>query len=292
MLKYYLESFQSIDKNSRSQARCVARAQGEKTVQGRALHQRLAMRAGLREHEVAAVLQALNDEVRANLREGTRVNLQGLAQFMPAITGTFRDYDSRRDPKRHKVKVGVRPSPKLNKDVNLQLRWQRVHRDDIRLRPNVMAVFNGRQEHVSTIKPGANVKIYGARLKFNETAPDEGVFLIPVVKPQAVMGASPPSVDDEVWPVDVSSLPEADDQSPGDIEALNSSPLPAIRMQEFVMNTPQWLIFQTPNDLPPGDYRLEVRSRLRDCTIVTRSTANHYLSVEATASSPPNQAVA
>jgi len=256
MLKYYLESFQSIDQKSRANARCVARAQGEKTVKGRALHQRLAQRAGLREHEVAAVLQALNDEVRANLRKGTRVNLAGLAQFMPAVTGTFADYDAPRDAKRHKVKVGVRPSPKLNKDVNAQLRWQRVHREDDRLRPNVVAVFNWRQEHVSAIQPGANLKLYGARLKFNEAALDEGVFLVPGLKPTT------------------------------------GEPPPEIRMEEFVMNTPQWLIFQTPYDLPTGEYRLEVRSRMRDCTTLVRSRTQHGLSVEALPSSPPNQVAA
>ncbi|WP_269541399.1 DUF4469 domain-containing protein [Cerasicoccus fimbriatus] len=252
MLKYYLETIQSIDPNARSKHALVARAEGGKTVQGKRLHQRLAQRTGLREHEVAAVLEALKEEVRDSLRQGERVNLQGLAQFMPGIKGLFRDYDDRVDPKRHQVKVGVRLAPKLNRDINRQLHWERVERPLDRLRPNVIAVFNARQGKPTAVSPGANLKLYGARLKFNHAAPDEGVFLVP----------------------------------PGQFHAQG------IRMDEVVVNEPQWVIFQTPYDLPPGEYQIEVRSRLRDNTTVTVGVAPAPMLLQTQASPSSQQAVA
>ncbi|WP_309398415.1 DUF4469 domain-containing protein [Cerasicoccus maritimus] len=252
MLKYYLESFQNIDSQPGSSSQYIARVKGEDTLQGKALHQRLAMRSGLREHEVAAVLAALGDEVCDSLREGRRVNLQGLAQFIPSVQGTFDDINELRDAKRHQVKVGVRVPPKLKRDINCQLSWERVHAPDTRLRPNVTAIFNARHEHVTTLKPGMPLKVYGARLKFNEAAPDEGVFLVP----------------------------------------LDKFPHEGIPLQDLVMNTPQWLIAQAPYDLPPGDYQLEVRSRMRDCTTLVVGVGQQVLSVETQSSTAPNQAVA
>lgn len=252
MLKYYLESFRSIASDSQSNGQYIARVKGEATLQGKALHQRLATRTGMREHEVAAVLAALGDEVRDSLREGRRVNLQGLAQFIPAIQGTFDDINELRDPKRHQVKVGVRLAPKLKKDINFQLSWQRVHAPDTRLRPNITAVFNTRREHVTMLAPGAPLKLYGARLKFNEAAPDEGIFLVPT----------------------------------------GQFPQQSIRLPDVAMNTPQWLITQAPYDLPPGEYRLEVRSRQRDCTTLVVGVGKQVLSVESPPSVASNQAVA
>lgn len=197
MLQYSLEPFAAADQKESGKPTYVARVANAQTIKEKELVKRLAERNNLGEGVVHAVLSGLRREVELSLAEGNRVNLDGFIQFFPTLQGTFDDYNGRRDPKRHKISVSTRPSPRLNKDINYKNRWQRVHK---RQASPIIHTIKAFGEEEGLIQPGNILTLHGNHLKCDPKQLDEGVFLI------SAKGKRPPLRIDCYGPVQPKSL--------------------------------------------------------------------------------------
>jgi len=132
----------------------------------------------LTEANIKAVLLETIGACEAFLLEGQRVNLGGLCELYPRISGAFHGVTDHFDPARHRVDVGATPGVRVRNTIRSSAR---VTKDEsIKPAPNLLAYVDlGSGETDSTITPGNIGTIDGDRLKFDPAKADEGVFLLP-----------------------------------------------------------------------------------------------------------------
>lgn len=99
----------------------------------------------------------------------------------------------------------------------------------------------------ATLSPGGPVGLTGVRLKFSEDRSDEGVFLLPVRQPSSSPKTTPSA----------QTAPKA-------AKSTRQATLPReIRMNVYFGVRPKEIWFLVPDDLPAGQYELELRTRSR-----------------------------
>ncbi|WP_309383928.1 DUF4469 domain-containing protein [Cerasicoccus frondis] len=260
-LNYYLTPFAPSAKDKDSRPKYIARPARSGVMNDQQLARLIAERCTLTEADIHATLIELRLHILRTVAEGGRVNLQGLVEFYPKLRGTFDDLDERRDPKRHKINIGARPCKSLNKELSRQqISWRRVPGpDETAIIYQVRDTRSG--ELNATLSPGGPVGLSGVRLKFSESRPDEGVFLIPVRQPNGSQKATP-------------SAQTA-------TKAANSTRQAAlpreIRMNHYFGVRPKEVWFLAPDDLPAGQYELELRTRSRGGEHLLRERCQHRL---------------
>ncbi|VFM97348.1 MAG: protein of unknown function (DUF4469) with IG-like fold [Candidatus Kentron sp. G] len=130
------------------------------------------------EASIRAVLIETIDACEALLLEGHRVNLGGLCELYPRITGVFDGITDHFDPARHRVDVGASPGSRVRNTVRDGARVTKV--ESIKPAPAPLEYVDlGSGETNSHLTPGNIGTLNGHRLKFDPAKDDEGIFLIP-----------------------------------------------------------------------------------------------------------------
>jgi hypothetical protein len=173
--------------------------------------------------DILAVLEASASTIATLLTEGQRVNFGGVCDLVPTIQGTFSGQTDSFDPSRHRVTVGGGPGYRVRSTVEDTASVAKV--EGVKPAPSPIAYrdFQSNTEN-DILTPGSIGTLVGYRLKINPTAADEGLFIL-----NGTTGAV------------------------------------VTRIANFQKNKPAELVWLNPlaAALPAGNYRLEVRARLR-----------------------------
>jgi len=152
------------------------------------------------------------------LQEGQRVRLDGLVELFPRISGVFDGPDDFFDPRRHRLDVGCVAGARLRRTVRDRATAGRV--EGLPQTPFLQEFLDlGSDTKNALLTPGNIGILHGWRLKFNQSADDEGVLLVPL------------------------------DQQP------------AYKVEQVQRNRMNELVFVIPENLPSGDYELQVLAR-------------------------------
>ena len=142
------------------------------------------------------------------------------------VTGPFYGPEDTFEAGRNEVLGSVRGSAEFHEAVDNQLTLTK-HRSGVR-RPSPLTCKNFFKDAPDTeLSPGHTARVYGELLRFDPEDPDQGIFLIPTENGSG---------------------------------ALNG--VEVVRVEEVTRTTASEATFLVPPDLVPGDYILEVRTRL------------------------------
>jgi len=189
------------------------------------------------ESAIRAVLLETISACESLLLEGYRVNLGGLCELFPRVSGNFESITDHFDPARHRVDVGSSPGAQVRHAVRERARVTKV--ETVKPSPLPLEYVDfGSGETNGHMTPGNIGTVNGNRLKLNPDKADEGVFLIPT-------------------------------------KAENKE----TRIGGMQRNKPGQLVFLLPGDLAKGDYRLEVRARVKDGSELRMGRLDEVLSV-------------
>nr|VFK22415.1 MAG: DNA-binding domain-containing protein [Candidatus Kentron sp. MB]VFK28771.1 MAG: DNA-binding domain-containing protein [Candidatus Kentron sp. MB]VFK74088.1 MAG: DNA-binding domain-containing protein [Candidatus Kentron sp. MB] len=130
------------------------------------------------EASLRAMLIETIDACESFLLEGNRVNLGGLCELYPRISGVFQGVTDHFDPARHRVDVGASPGSRVRNTVREEARVEKV--ETIKPTPAPLEYEDlGSGEVDSVLTPGNIGTLNGHRLKFDPASRDEGIFLLP-----------------------------------------------------------------------------------------------------------------
>jgi len=149
------------------------------------------------------------------------------------VTGTFTGPEDSIEEGRNKVLASFRGSTEIHDAVDNQVTLTK-HRPGVP-RPTPLTSKNFYKDAPDTeLSPGHTARIYGEQLRFDPEDPEQGIFLLPVEN-----GSGP----------------------------LNGAEV--VRVEEVTRSTPSEATFLVPPDLAPGDYTLEVRTRVNQKNLRT-----------------------
>jgi hypothetical protein len=125
--------------------------------------------------EVYAVFEELGLAIESIVKDGDRVVTQ-LFRIAPFISGAFENEEDNFDPARHEVNLKITPGDRF-RETTSEIPVEKIARS--RQKP-VLAQFkdNASDNLNTTITPGTACTIKGSLLKFDETDPNQGIFLI------------------------------------------------------------------------------------------------------------------
>ncbi|MCB0195594.1 MAG: DUF4469 domain-containing protein [Anaerolineae bacterium] len=170
--------------------------------------------------DMAAMFVDFGRTVIKRIKEGDRVSTD-LFQISLSIKGKFNSLDDAFDKKRHKVRICINPSRAFTKAVTQDVQVEKKVTEQPM--PKLMWFFNLEGSAPNTeLTPTHMARIKGENLTFDQSDPQQGVFLVPVNSPD----------------------PDND----------------AIRMTHFSRKTSGQIVFRVPEGLTPGFYQLEVRA--------------------------------
>jgi len=128
------------------------------------------------ESDTRAVFANLKKLLREAILDGFNVNI-GLGTFSTRIKGVFEDYTDRFDPNRHEINIVFRTARWLVKDVRNQARTHKIPPHE--MQPNLSSFLDVvTKQRNSIMTPGGIGRIYGSRLKFDPTDPDQGLYIL------------------------------------------------------------------------------------------------------------------
>ncbi|MCB0164221.1 MAG: DUF4469 domain-containing protein [Anaerolineae bacterium] len=171
--------------------------------------------------DMVGLIQDFNRTVIKRLLEGDNINT-GLIIFSLSLRGNFIDEADKFDANRHKLRVCVKPTCKFQRTVKSQARLTK--KAAVTPTPQLHHYHNQHGSDPDTVlTPTYTAKLKGRHLAFDQSDPRQGLFIVPV------KGASPQTAE-------------------------------AIRVEHYSLATKSQLIFRVPDDVPPGDYMLEMRA--------------------------------
>lgn len=174
--------------------------------------------------DMLGVIDDYHHTLRHLICEGKKINT-GLFVIELTIKGNFDGRDASFDGRNgHTLKLNVRPSGDLETEVQQKVRLKKQPSTEPTPVIDFYRNLDNNGEANTTLTPTHMSRIKGYKLKFDKSDPRLGVFLLP----QAVDGVL-------------------------------SDPTP-IRVDHYSRVTRGEIIFRVPDDLPPGDYKLEVRA--------------------------------
>ncbi|WP_309384088.1 DNA-binding domain-containing protein [Cerasicoccus frondis] len=175
-MKYAL--FPNALANEGNQYRAITQISGSKDLEA-VVDRMILLGSTITEADIRAVLVEAIRAVESLLIDGNRVNMGGLVQLWPGITGSFNGKNDAYDASRHQLSLNATAGRRLLKTLRDKVAPERV--DGI---PPAPLVFDFIDDGSGTINeqltPGDIGSIVGNRLKFNPDAPDEGLFFIDV----------------------------------------------------------------------------------------------------------------
>lgn len=131
--------------------------------------------AGMTKSDILSVLELYNEVICDIVAEGDAVT-SPLFNAYPSISGAFQGVTDMFQSSRHKVKIN------LNKGVSLRDAVKRIKTERTKVMeplPYIVEVKDVLSRTSNDIlTPGGVIEIRGSRLKFTESNPDNGVFLI------------------------------------------------------------------------------------------------------------------
>jgi hypothetical protein len=131
----------------------------------------------VRPPDILAVLENAVEAANALLLEGMRVNLGGLVDLFPKISGKFTGPTDGYDPARHQVDVAATPGVRVRDTV----RANAVVQKEETIKPvPVLLRFQDLLSNTTNDKvtSGGVITIDGNRLRVHPAADDEGLYLI------------------------------------------------------------------------------------------------------------------
>ncbi|MBN1516485.1 DUF4469 domain-containing protein [Candidatus Sumerlaeota bacterium] len=131
------------------------------------------------EAEITAVLEDAIKACESLLLEGHRVNLGGLVELYPRVTGIFDSVTDTFDSSRHRIDIGANPGSRIRKTVRRGAQVMKV--EFAKPMPTLVEYADlGSGETNGTVTPGNIGTLNGRRLKFNPNKSDEGIFFLAV----------------------------------------------------------------------------------------------------------------
>lgn len=141
----------------------------------RIIDQMVERRAGITRGEALAMLELFMSEIEYILKNGGVVNTP-LFYAQCSISGDFKNQEDRFYPSRHKVKINLRPGKRL-KALPDNIKTNKVKSNvPAPLLTGYISMGNGSEN--SLLTPGVMGIIRGKRLQFDESDPEQGVFLL------------------------------------------------------------------------------------------------------------------
>ncbi len=138
--------------------------------------------------DVDQVLAALGRVVPRLIGDGYRVNVAGLAQFFPVMSGRFSGAEDEFDKKRHEVGVAAAVGQKLADEVKAKARLEKQKPSEQVPTPTYYKE-TGSHTVAGKVIPGNIGTLHGRRLAFDQQAVDEGVFFISASEDKKVVRA-------------------------------------------------------------------------------------------------------
>ncbi|WP_269539398.1 DUF4469 domain-containing protein [Cerasicoccus fimbriatus] len=129
------------------------------------------------EADIRAVITELLRVVELQLLDGRSVNLGGIVRLWFAIRGQFANEHDAYDPTRHQLYLHAVAGKPFRQRLQGLIVTEKVETVD-RAPRLYRLIDKGSGQESATLTPGRSAIIKGKRLKFNEVAPDEGVFFI------------------------------------------------------------------------------------------------------------------
>ena len=128
--------------------------------------------------DILAVLEQLYQAVEMLTLEGSRVNVAGIVEIFPRLQGVFNGVTDTYDPARHQAGVKAAVGARLREAVRQKAQVQK----DEGGKPSpalLQYVDTGSGTVDGTVTKGNIGTLNGARMKFNPSAADEGIFFLP-----------------------------------------------------------------------------------------------------------------
>ncbi len=111
------------------------------------------------------------------LKDGRRVHFFGMADFFPRVKGIFTGPTDGFDPARHQIDVGANPGARVRDEVRKNATAEKV--EALKPAPNPLEYRDiGSDTTDDQVTVGNIGELSGNRLKFDETAADEGVYFV------------------------------------------------------------------------------------------------------------------
>jgi len=125
--------------------------------------------------EALAVIEEYSQVISTLVRGGASVNTE-LFAVSPSVSGNFTGMDDSFDPNRHSVKLNLTAGSRLQQEINhIQLKKVQIH-SRIPVVRQFTDLYSGMKDNSFT--PGQAASVKGSLLKFEETDPLQGIFLI------------------------------------------------------------------------------------------------------------------
>ena len=128
----------------------------------------------------ADILAVLEDAIAAcelAMQDGFRVNFGGLIELFPRVKGVFTGPTDAFDPARHTLDVGANPGVRVRKTVREQAVVEKV--EAVKPAPNPIEYRDVNSDTTNdTVTVGGIGQLSGSRLKYDDTAADEGVYFV------------------------------------------------------------------------------------------------------------------
>ena len=139
----------------------------------------IAQGSSITRSDILAVFQNLELALKTAMLEGYRVNFGGIFDMFPSITGTFDGITAAFTPAANGVDVRARCGSTVRDYVIASASVERVYLSKPAPTPMSYADL-GSGTTDTTVTPGHIGTLSGQRLKFDASATDEGVFLVPL----------------------------------------------------------------------------------------------------------------
>lgn len=138
----------------------------------------LSMGSTVNKADILAVLEQFYQAVEALVLEGARVNVAGIVDVSPRMRGVFDGITDNYDPARHQVSVTAAPGARLRESIRAKA--QVAKEESSKPSPSPLQYADtGTGTTDDILTPGNIGTLNGARLKFDTSKPDEGVYLLP-----------------------------------------------------------------------------------------------------------------
>ena len=231
-LKYTLHPLKIGPDKEKQQFRAIAKAQDSIDLDG-VIDEIMRMGTTVTRADALAVILAYHESVLNLVRDGYNVNTP-IFQTKLSIKGVFEHYDTSIDASQHQIKVNLNPGTAL-RALESSIKVQKIGAS--LPRPQILQVIHlSGTEQDKPIQAGSIIKIIGARLNFEKSDVEQGVFLTTNLKD---------------WS----------------------------RIDMILEIKPSEVLFQLPSPLPPNQYQIQVRCKLRNTTQVRTSADMIHLEI-------------
>jgi hypothetical protein len=172
-LKYTLQPLKIGPEKEKQQFRAIAKAQDSVDLDG-LIDQMMRMGTTVTRADAVAVILAYHETILNLVADGHNVNTP-IFQTKLSIKGVFEHYDSSADPSQHQVRVNLNPGTAL-RALEASIKVQKVGAS--LPRPQILQLMHlSGEEHGKPIQAGSILKITGAKLNFDKSDTEQGVFL-------------------------------------------------------------------------------------------------------------------